>query len=390
MKILMILDHEFPPDIRVENEAQTLQSAGNEIHIACYTQKQKPVTDNYKGIIIHRKPISRLIYKSSVGCLRFPFYFNFWRVFVREILHLQKFDAIHVHDLPLAKVGWEFSKEFGIPLVLDLHENWPALLRISDHTNTFLGKLLSINSQWINYELKYCKNADKIIVVVEEAAHRLGNIGIDKKKILVVSNTLNTDSFKMPSTSPDSDFLTLFYAGGINRHRGLQYIIKGLKYVESYKKIRVWLLGSGSYVEELKKIASDEKVIDNVEFFGWKNFEEMNEMMGKADVCLIPHQKSDHTDTTIPHKLFQYMYAGKVIATSNCLPLARIVGETQSGIIYQWDNPKDFADKLTHLINSQGEIQKMTENGRQRVVEKYLWDFDSERLIEMYKSLMHG
>jgi glycosyltransferase involved in cell wall biosynthesis len=160
--------------------------------------------------------------------------------------------------------------------------------------------------------------------------------------------------------------------------------------VKSDKKIRVWLLGSGSYVEELKKIASDEKVIDNVEFFGWKNFEEMNEMMGKADVCLIPHQKSDHTDTTIPHKLFQYMYAGKVIATSNCLPLARIVGETQSGIIYQWDNPKDFADKLTNLINRPGEIQKMAENGRQRVVEKYLWDFDSERLIEMYKSLMHG
>jgi glycosyltransferase involved in cell wall biosynthesis len=263
-------------------------------------------------------------------------------------------------------------------------------LRISDHTNSFLGKLLSINSQWINYEMEYCKNADKIIVVVEEAAHRLGKIGIDKRKILVVSNTLNTDSFKMPSATPDENYFTLFYAGGINRHRGLQYIIRGLKFVKTNRKIRVWLLGSGSYVEELKRIAIDENVSEKVEFFGWKNFEEMNEMMGKADVCLIPHQKSDHTDTTIPHKLFQYMFAGKVIVTSNCLPLARIVNETKSGLVYQWDDSKDFADKLTNLINRPEELQQMTENGRKRVAEKYLWNFDSDRLIEMYKSMKHG
>ena len=39
MKILMVLDHEFPPDIRVENEIASLHNAGHEIHVACYTMK---------------------------------------------------------------------------------------------------------------------------------------------------------------------------------------------------------------------------------------------------------------------------------------------------------------------------------------------------------------
>ncbi len=43
MKILMVLDHEFPPDVRVENEIEALLEADHQVHIACYTMKKQPI-----------------------------------------------------------------------------------------------------------------------------------------------------------------------------------------------------------------------------------------------------------------------------------------------------------------------------------------------------------
>ena len=143
MRILMILDHPFPPDIRVENEIESLGLAGHEVHIACLTGKNKTTHEIASGCIIHRKNISRLRYKTSVGILKFPCYFNFWRRFINDIASEYSFDAVHIHDLPLALIGVELKKRLKIKFVLDLHENWPVLLQLSQHTNSFLGKILS-------------------------------------------------------------------------------------------------------------------------------------------------------------------------------------------------------------------------------------------------------
>lgn len=381
----MILDHEFPPDIRVENEIEALTSKGHHIHIACYTFSDANAEERTNSVSIHRKKISKFIYKSSVGVLKFPFYFNFWRTYLNQLFIKNKFDAIHVHDLPLASIGYEFASKYNIPFTLDLHENWPALLNISTHTKSFLGKLLSSDSQWKKYEIEYCKKADHVIVVVNEAKTRLIKLGINPDKIKVVSNTLNFSHFELPTTQPDDNFFSMLYAGGITKHRGLQYVIKGMKHIrETDKAIRLWVLGSGSYTEHLKELAKSEGVEEQVLFPGWKSYKEMQEYFGKADVCLIPHVKSDHTDSTIPHKLFQYMYAGKPIIVSDCAPIERIVNETKSGLIYRYDNPKEFAEKVNVFIDRKNEYS--AERGTHAVNEKYNWTKDSQILTSIYKN----
>lgn len=382
----MLLDHEFPPDIRVENEIQALYDAGHRVHLACFTQKNSAKEESAENCIIYRKPISKLIHKTSVGALKFTFYFNFWRSFINELFQKEKFDVIHVHDLPLAKVGYEFANKYKAKLTLDLHENWPALLRVATHTQSLLGKFLSNNKQWEDYEKKYCNLADNVIVVVDEAKERLTNLGIDSAKITVVSNTLNLKDFEIPESTPDPDYITLLYAGGINKHRGLQYVIKGIKeYKNSNKKLRVWILGTGSYVADLKELARNEGVEDKVFFEGWKNYQEMQTYFGKSDYCLIPHVKNDHTDSTIPHKIFQYMYAGKPMLVSNCDPIERIVNKTKSGIVYKFDSPVDFAKKLKELIESDWYSSKefVTEN-KKVILDKYNWVAESEKLLEIY------
>jgi glycosyltransferase involved in cell wall biosynthesis len=121
-----------------------------------------------------------------------------------------------------------------------------------------------------------------------------------------------------------------------------------------------------------------------VTFMGWQPYNKMVEHLMMADFAMIPHLKSDHTDSTIPHKLFQYMYAKKPVIASDCLPIKRIVTETNSGYIYPNEDSQALANILAGLDKQKHKVKG--ENGHQWVINKYNWENDSQVLLKVYQS----
>lgn len=388
MKILMILESEFPPDVRVENEMLALSEAGHEIHIACSTRKNRSVYEPFGKSVIHRKTMPDFIYKSSVGCLKFPFYFNFWRRFIFELFKKDRFDVIHIHDLPLSRIGVEIKRKFNTLLVIDLHENWPALLKTAAHIQTIPGRLLSSDKQWIKYERRMLTEADKVITIIEEAGDRVAALGINRDKICMVSNTINFENLSIKSEKKSTDSLILFYGGAINRHRGLQIVLKAIKMcVLKNLKIRLWIVGAGSYRNELEKITGVLDINPNVTFWGQKPFNEMLELLAESDAALIPHLRTDNNDASSPNKLYQYMYLNKPIISSDCTSLKRIISETNTGFIYKNDSPEELFLLLEKLYFNRKILEEINGNGKKAVMEKYNWKFDKKRLINLYSEL---
>jgi glycosyltransferase involved in cell wall biosynthesis len=388
MKILMLLESEFPPDVRVENEMSALTSAGHEVHLACSTRKDLPVLDSWNNSVIHRKPMSTFIYKSSVGCLKFPFYFSFWRKFIFSLLNKESFDAIHVHDLPLSKIGVEAKKVFNIHLIIDLHENWPALLKYAPHTQTFIGRLLSSNRQWTNYEKQMLSGADLVITIIEEARDRILSLGIEKEKICIVSNTADIENISIPARKRTDDDFIIFYGGGINRHRGLQVVLEAMKLLkEKNISLKLQIVGSGSYKKELESMASVLDIESQVQFYGHKPFNEMIEILAESDAAIIPHLRTENNDASSPNKLYQYMYLGKPVIASDCISLKRILTETDTGFVYRNDSPSDLASLLEKLKSDRKLPGEKAGNGKKAVLEKLNWNIDKQRLVEAYNHL---
>ena len=384
----MVLEGDFPPDIRVENEIESLAKKGHFVQILCLNKKRKrPLIEIKNNLTIHRIPISALIYKSSIACLKVGIYFQFWKTNIQKIHKLHgPFDAIHIHDLQLLKVGYYFKKQTNCKLVIDLHENWPALLEISTHTQNALGKLFFSRNQWNRYEKKYLSLADKIIVVVDEAKHRIENLGISKDKIHVVTNALNLAHYEFEVQKPIDDKIVFVYGGGINKHRGLQNIINAIPYITTNIPFEVWIIGEGNYLPALKQLAEHLNINEKVVFYGWKNQNELLKLISQAHVALIPHLLSDHTNSTIPHKLFQYMYAGIPILSSDCAPLKRIIEETNSGLIYSEKSYEDIAEKMSHFINDRN-FKTQKSNSKQWVENKYNWLIAEKELIACYNQI---
>lgn len=389
MKILMVLESEFPPDIRVENEMLALTESGHEVHLACTTRKDRPVNDVLGKVIIHRKSITSFIYKSSVGCLKFPFYFNFWRKFIFGLYSEQKFDVIHIHDLPLSIIGVEIKKRFRSQLVIDLHENWPALIKTATHTQSLAGKILSSNKQWVEYERKMLPEADKIITIIEEARERISGLGISTGKICMVSNTINFENLTITARKKNSDSFIIFYGGAINKHRGLQVVLNAIK-INADKGIDVslWIVGAGSFKKTLEDLSESLDISSHIRFFGHRPFSEMLEILAESDVAIIPHIRTDNNDASSPNKLYQYMYLNKPIISSDCTSLKRIITETKTGFIYKHDSAGDLASLIEKLTRDNSLLTEIQDNGRKAVLEKYNWNIDSQRLIEAYRQLV--
>jgi len=388
MKILMTLESSFPPDKRVENEVDALLDKGFEVHIICTGSKGELETDVYKTARVHRIFPGRLIRKSSVAVLKIPLYFIYWKTKLKKLLDNQSYDVIHIHDLPLIKPVNDLKKQFNFKIVLDLHENWPGLLSVSPHTQGALGKLLCSIRQWEQYEKIYLKKADRIIVVIEEAKERILSLNIGLQEINVISNTVNLkDNLPQKSKSEsDSGKIIFIYEGGITYHRGLQNILKAFSRIDNAgDKAELWIIGDGSYLKHLKKMCNSLNLNNYVKFYGWQPENKVFELLAQANIALIPHIKSSHTDNTIPHKLFHYLYTGLPILASNCNPVERIIRETSGGFIYQHDNIEELVGKIEMILR--GTEYLKTTNGRNWIIQRYNWSNEEKKLIKMYRGL---
>ena len=83
---------------------------------------------------------------------------------------------------------------FGIPVVYDMHENYPEALKVFDKKG--LVSLIFKNYRLARILDRFCiKYADRIITVVEENKKRLLGVGVAPEKVINVSNTVDVNTF---------------------------------------------------------------------------------------------------------------------------------------------------------------------------------------------------
>ena len=124
-------------------------------------------------------------------------------------------------------------------------------------------------------------------------------------------------------------------------------------------------------------------------FEGWQDYKLFPSYVRACKVCTIPHRKSEHTDTTIPHKLFHYMLLERPVLASDCLPIARILEETEAGIVHASGDAAEVANALRDLRNDELRAH-LGARGRRAVLETYNWDQTAKTLIDLYASLQQN
>lgn len=407
MRIAMFLNASFPPDIRVEKEADALISNGIEVHLICAKKVGESPYEVINGVCVHRIDSPALDQKkkmafwdvvSSVNFIHPKFYKQGLKI-VKSI----QADAIHIHDLPLAKTGVKIGKKVKLPVVLDLHENYPEALKTWFKWRTspivkFKNALFFSYKRWLNYEASIVKKADHIIAVVAEMKERLISLhGLPKSKVDVVSN-MEPKSF-IDENQLNSELLDKYkekfvisYVGGLGPHRGIDVMLEGTQYLkDKIPKLLVLIVGSGSVavVDNLKNIVKKHGLDDVVEFTGHQPKKLVYSYMKLSAINVVPHHSTTHTDNTIPHKLFQIMMTKRPLLVSSSKPLKRVATETNAGLVFRAGDDKDFANKVLELYNNPDKVVELGNNGFDSTLNGDLnWETEGGKLVAFYKRIL--
>jgi glycosyltransferase involved in cell wall biosynthesis len=391
MTILMLLESDFPPDIRVENEIEALVNEGHVIYLVCPTRSgKKSVEVLESGITVYRRNLPKLLYKSKVGQLKFPFYDWYWRWLIGwSLKRIQpQIDLIHAHDLSLLNAAIWTKKKINTTILMDLHENYPYLIKNAKHTQKGLGKWLSDYKQWIEFEKVTIPQADYVVCVVEEMKERMLQFDPRPNRYFVYQNVVNSESILPYEVKPAENELKMIYVGGITPSRGIKTVIEAIsKLKKRGEKVLFNIYGQGSYVEELMDFAEEKGVENKVVFHGNIPQEDVFEKIQEHDVAIIPHYKSVQNDCSSPNKLFQYLSTGTPVITSDCNSLERIVTKHDVGLVYSNNDSNELAEILVEAKENSDDLIEKGKNGYDLVIEKFNTDNEGEILIKMYASI---
>jgi glycosyltransferase involved in cell wall biosynthesis len=127
-------------------------------------------------------------------------------------------------------------------------------------------------------------------------------------------------------------------------------------------------------------LARDLGVEDNLLLTGWLDQRDVPSLIAAADVGLIPHLVSEHTDTTVPNKIFDYMAQGRPVVVTQCRTLREIVESCQCGVVYADRDPEALASAVRTLADP-ATRERLGRAGRRAIQERYRWDKDAAVLL---------
>lgn len=389
----MILQSDFPPDIRVEKEAKSLIESGNyNIFLFCNNSRKSPRFDRYAKINIFRLPYYNLLNKMMNRLKNFPLWFNpIWLLNGFLITKKVKPAIIHVHDLPLVFLGLILSRVFGTKLIYDMHENYPATFDLWKKGG-ILRFIIRNKKLAIWYDKFSQKKADGVIIIEPEHQKWVEYNYQISREMTVVSNTVEYEYYR--KIKPETDILSgysnrfiISYVGMVSVERNLDVALQAIYSLkEQIPEILFFIVGDGPNLSDLKKLANSLNLKDHVVFTGWVDFDLTKSYIHISDVCVITRSSNAWADTTTPHKLYQYMALGKPIVASDAAAVKRIVEETKCGEIFKSGDVNSFTAAIMKMYKS--DVREYGLNGKMAAKQTYNWENSSKSLLKLYDKLI--
>jgi glycosyltransferase involved in cell wall biosynthesis len=374
MNILMTLANAFTHDPRVYNEAKSLVNNGHSVTVLAWDKTGKqPVYETKEGISIVRSYNSKFMTLLPYDIFRLHCW---WKKGYKDALKLfekNHFDVVHCHDLSSLPIGVKLKKKFDVKLVYDAHEIWGYMV----------SRDLPLKS-WVEYYLRkekmLMKSVDHIITVNQPLKDYFKKI--TNKPITIIMNAKPIQSKKYDSVNNDK--FTVIYIGTIGKPR---FLLELVDVVETMKDVNLIIAGSGSKTEYINALKEKCYKVNNVDFVGRVPIEKVLPMTKKADVVIcMTNPKDRNNSIATANKQFEAMVSGRpIICTKGTYPGA-FTEKYDVGLTSEYTK-RDLKDTIQKLKENKDLREKLGKNALKQAVEKFNWEKQEEKLVEIYENI---
>ena len=394
LRVVYLWDADYPWDVRTEKLCRAMTDAGHDVHVVARNRAWSPRTERLAEATVHRMRPWRWAGRRLDGVLGFPAFFSpRWLALLAGVVRRVRPHVLIARDLPLCPTALAVGRAAGVPVVLDMAEDYPARLRDVWRAGVRRpGDVLVRNPAAAAAVERFClPRVDRVLVVVRESGERLRAMGVPAERIAVVSNTPPAARARVPVHRPlrsADDPLRLVYLGLMEIPRGIGDLLRAMRLLaDRGVDARLRLIGAGRDLPRFRALA-DELGLEapRVVFEGYVPNAEALRRVARAEVGIVPHHATDGWSTTIPNKLFDFMAAGLPVVSSDPPPAARIVRETGAGLVFRAGDAASLADAVA-AMRDPSRRAAMGAAGRRAVLSTWNAEADAAVLLRTLASV---
>jgi len=289
-------------------------------------------------------------------------------------------DIYHFNDPSSLPYGSKL-KDKGKKVIFDSFEDHPLLI-FEKKSFPYLFRYL-LSKIYSMYEFHKCKKFDGLILCYHWTQERLNKAC--KNNQLVFNFPILKENVILLDNKPDP---AICYAGLFSRMWCIENILTALIQIDD---IQFNLAGNAADESYLRMLKSNEGW-HKVNYLGQIEHRNVYEKVySRSSIALalldyIPLCKGNVGNMS-NNKLFEYMMAGLPVICTDFILWKGVVEENSCGVCVNPHNINEIIVAIKYLIDNPDIAIQMGKNGRKMVEEKYNWEFEEKKLIELYKSL---
>lgn len=177
------------------------------------------------------------------------------------------------------------ARRFRVPFIFEVRDLWPQTLVDMGRLRAdgVVTKALRKLENWLYHR------ADRIVVLLPQAADYIVPLGVAVDKIVWIPNGVELDGYPEPPRPPVRDSFTLMYFGAHGQANGLDVLLKAmakLKQQPEMSHVRLRLIGDGPLKPQLQELARDLD-LNNVDFGAPVPKQQIPALAAEADAFVI-------------------------------------------------------------------------------------------------------
>ena len=385
MNILIISPYFHPEkgglEIYSYNIAKILVEKGHDITVLCGSHGQGNKEELIEGIRIIRQKPNFILSNTPVNLNLF--------FTLSKLVRDGNFDLVNAHTpVPFyADMAAMVSRRYQIPFILTYHndtiKNCFSMKVVAGIYNHSFNLLTLKLSQCIITPSPFCYNESNVL---KKFKNKLKWIppGVDIAEYGVGDSFEIHDNYNIPRSSK-----IILFVGQMSKahaHKGVDDLIKSFKKVlDNMKGTYLVLVGKGDMISEYKKTCQSYGILDNVIFAGFVDDADLIEYYKSSDVVVLP-------STTIQEGfgivLIEGNACGKPVVGTKMGGIQYVIVDGETGLLVPPKDPNALADAIIKLLNNEDLAERMGENGRKLVEEKYTWKRVAEMTEEVYRGVI--
>jgi len=381
LRIAMLLDNPFRPDLRVLKEAEALTAAGHQITIIAWDRDKGinlPSQETLNGIRINR--ITSKTGK-QLGLRQIPHFLAYgWRAF--QFAFKQKYDVVHCHDFLTLILGVLVKWFRRVSLVYDAHEIYwimearkyhPVFLNLLKYWEIFLIRwvdvFITVGNKRSDYYHPYTKKAISIV----------GN-WYDPQPMDENLREKTRNRLDIPLEA-----FVVTYAGTLSPVRASGTLIESIEQLRDDSQIHWIICGQGPSDSLFMHTASR---IPSVHYLGW--LKDLAPYFAASDALVYLMDPSHpYCNYNAPNSLYLSIAWGLPLIGIDAGEIGSIITTEESGLLVQEVEPESVSNAIRMLVENKDLHKRIVVNLRS-MQKTYSWESAAEALVTAYEKILPG